>query len=124
MTVAEWVSSASVLVVLALLAVVVADRARMKQRLANAEGAVTGLGLDLEAMAERVAELQSYLRNHESWAVDASAPATLTDPSRTDRWTRRDVPTYSNATRRPADDAEQARVPESAARAVPTDPTA
>lgn len=124
MSVAEWVSSFSVLVVLALLAVVVVDRARMKQRLDNAEGAVTGLGLDIEGMAERIAELQSYLGSHNSWAVDATAPAALSDPSPVGRWTHRDVPTYPNAVHAPSVDAEERRVPEAAARAVPTDPTA
>ena len=124
MTVAEWVSSASVLVVLALLAIVAVDRARIKQRLANAEGAVTGLGLDLEAMGERIAELQSYLGSHDSWAVDAQAPAALTDPTPVDRWTHRDAPAPAVDPALASSVGAEPRVPEAAARAVPNDPTA
>lgn len=88
MTTADIVILACAAVYVVLLVALVLDRQRMKQQLLNAQGAVTGLALDLDATRARVEQLQSYLGDAASWAVDAVPPPDVADRRTPTRWTR------------------------------------
>ena len=88
MTVSQWVFIVCMLGMSALVTAVSVDRNRLKQRMNNAEGRVTGLTLDLDAVRERVAELTSYLGHRSNWEVGATPPSALVAAA-PDRWSPR-----------------------------------
>lgn len=86
MTSAAWCSTVCIIALFVVIAVVAVDRNRLRHRLDNSEGRVSGLFLDVSALQERVERLSSYLNRPESWEVGAKPPATLVDGRPVDRW--------------------------------------